>query len=230
MSPIPTPTQTDTTARHLAVLDELITLGLDLARHIHARTTQPPAQTPAEQANPEAEPPRAPSLDQASTAFDRVARTVRRAILLAARLNRPAAPEPQPQPDPRPRIAARRRIIRGMEDAIGREAEGDHARALQAEFYERLDAPEAEEDLATRPVAEIIEEFRRDLGIAGIAGFPTPWNRRTPAEIAALNDRAATPPRPGFPQKPKCRPAPAKPPRRLPGKPPAEPPAEARPA
>ncbi|MGI4953973.1 MAG: hypothetical protein ACRYGM_19400 [Janthinobacterium lividum] len=224
MSPTPTQTQADTTARHQAALDELIALGLDLARHIHAKATEQTAQP----ADPGAEPPRAPSLDQASTAFDRVARTVRRAILLAARLNRPAAPEPQP--DPRPRIAARRRIIRGMEDAIGREAEGDHARALQAEFYERLDAPEAEEDLATRPVAEIIEEFRRDLGIAGIAGFPTPWNRRTPAEIAALNDRAATPPKPGFPQKPKSRPAPAKPPRHPPGKPPADRQAEARPA
>ncbi len=178
MQPNPTPNhqEQDPATPHLAILDELIALGTSLARHIHDAATRDEAPIPP---------------DQATIAFERATRTVRRAILLASRLrNQPAYTDPA-----QPRIAARRRIIRSLENTITREANNPAAaHALQTEFYERLDAPDLEDEIATRPIAEIIQELCQDLGVAGIHGLPTPWNRRTPQDIAALNQRAATPP------------------------------------
>ena len=72
-------------------------------------------------------------------------------------------------------------------------AEGDN---LVAEFVDdgcsgaRLDRPGLERDLASRPVADIIADLCRDLGVE-----PKPvifrWKRRTPDDIAALCARAA---------------------------------------
>jgi hypothetical protein len=55
-----------------------------------------------------------------------------------------------------------------------------------------MEAPELEEELATRPVEEIIDEIRRDLGVYGELSLQF-WKRRTPADVAALNARAAAP-------------------------------------
>ena len=69
------------------------------------------------------------------------------------------------------------------------------AEALTAELHERLDGPDLDSDITSRPIADIVAELCRDLGIAPPAG-PHPWKRRTPADIAALCARAAAPSRP----------------------------------
>jgi hypothetical protein len=88
------------------------------------------------------------------------------------------------------RISARRRIIRAVEDAIQRDAPDDEADSLHAEFLERLDAPDIEDDIADRPVAEIIADICHDLGLAPFPALRL-WKRRTPADIALLCARAA---------------------------------------
>ena len=60
---------------------------------------------------------------------------------------------------------------------------------------ERLDAPEFAHDLATRPIADIIDEIRRDMGLDDFPGMPS-WKRRTPADIATLHAPRRRPPRP----------------------------------
>ena len=68
------------------VLHELIDIGTDLARILHAQAkaavaAETPAEPPAEALQPA--PPQTPPLD---TAFDRIARAVRRSIMLARTL------------------------------------------------------------------------------------------------------------------------------------------------
>ncbi len=95
------------------------------------------------------------------------------------------------------RTAARKQIIRDLEDTIHREAHGREAEteALHAELYERLDTMDLDDDLDTLPIAEIIAALRRDLGLdphrttRGIS----PWKRRRPADVRALCARAARP-------------------------------------
>ena len=147
---------------------DLITLGVSLARHIHDRATT----------EPEAD------LEAASKAFERVSRGTRRAILLARKLAEP----------PRaPRLAVRKRIIRDVEDAIQRETGGEEADTLQAELLDRLDSLDLEDEIGHRPVAEIVTDITRDLGLAHYPGTH-PWKRRTPEDVAALHARAAAPP------------------------------------
>ncbi len=180
---MPAPTQPEP-ARHAALLDELVVLGTDLARQIHAAagTTLP--------------------LDGAAAAFDRVARAVRRTVALARRLDAPAPTRPDT------RTEARKRIIRGVEDTIERVAAlspavGAERDALVAEFAERLDDPALEEEIDHRPAAEIIADICHDLGLIGSTG-PALWKRRTPDEIHALLDRAEA--RPGSRRSPSRRP------------------------
>ena len=110
----------------------------------------------------------------------------------------------EPIPDPAvQRRTARQHIIRAVEDTIQREAEGEDADALHAEFLDRLDTLDIEDDFATRPIAEIIAEICRDLGLAHGPGHH-PWKRRTPADVAALYARAATPRRPAPPPATPC--------------------------
>ena len=160
------------TAFYRAALHEIIGLASDLARRIHAAAATPePALT----------------LDQASIALDRTARILRRTVLLARRLHQPAPA----------RTAARQQVIRGVEDAIHRAARdrSDHQAALGAELQERLDRPEFEADLATRPIPELIEELARDLGVA-VQGRSWVFPRRTPADIDNLLARALRKPAP----------------------------------
>ena len=50
------------------------------------------------------------------------------------------------------------------------------------------------DDITATPIAEIIADLCRDLGIAALPGTK-PWMRRTPADIQLLH-RRATPPQP----------------------------------
>ena len=182
---------------HRAVLHTLIGMGADMARLLHAqaihqaeaaRAAVPPPPTPAMPYQPPAT-----TLVALAGAFDRISRAVRRCIALAGHLARPPAPTRDPA---RNRTAARKRILRQVEDTIHRTAhEGDRAEALNAELRERLDAPDLDWDLATRPIPDIIAELTRDLGLAPAPGGAHPWKRRTPDDIQDLCTRAAAPSR-----------------------------------
>ena len=119
--------------------------------------------------------------------YDRVSRSVRRSIMLVHRLSEPAAE--QTAKDSAQQRVARRQIIRAVEDEIEAKSRGDEAESLVAELHERLDGPELDDEIGVRPVAEIINDVRRDLGLA-YAGL-APYKRRTPADVAALCARAA---------------------------------------
>ena len=190
------------------VLHDLIGMGTTLARRLHDQAIAPaprPAHAPAA-------PSPAPDLIALATAFDRIARAVRRSIALARTLAQPVAPAQDPAAN---RAAARKRILREVEDAIQRRHhEGDTAEDLNAELHDRLDGPDLDDDIATRPTPDIIAEICRDLGLAALPGTD-PWKRRTPADIRMLCTRAAATNRPGAAPQPTPStpdPAPAGPP------------------
>ena len=164
------PPPADDTAFYRDVLHELIGLGMDLAR---ALSQQAVAQAEAGQAP-------APA---ACVAFDRVCRAVRRSVMLARRVAEPGVDRPER------RVAERRQVLRDVEDAIQRSGDGDAADALRDELHDRLDSPELDDDLDSRPVAEVVALICRDLGLAGLPGV-RPWKRRSPAEVAVLHAQA----------------------------------------
>ncbi len=154
---------------------ELAQLGMARVRRLHARDVDADAGAGV------------------GDLLDRAERGLRQTILLAERLATPR--QEQAGPD---RVGARKQIIRGVEDRIARAARVDHhgeatATRLRAEFLERLDSPEIEDDVAGRPVCEIIDEICRDLGIEAPAEIRV-FKRRTPDDVAALNRLAAMPP------------------------------------
>ena len=199
--PTHTPTQDDHAQPaapahpHRQALDDLITMGTDLARALHRQAL---IQAEVEQAAVPPHPapgapwePPATTLVTLTAAFDRIARAVRRCIALARSLDQPVKATPDPALH---RTAARKRIIREVEDSIHRAAhEGDRADALQTELRHRLDTPDLEDDLTTRPIPDIIAEITRDLGLATPPGGARPWPRRTPADLHDLHPRAAAP-------------------------------------
>ena len=173
------------------VLHELIDMGADLARNVHQQARpHAPARTPA--------PILAPACPNDPTiAFDRIARCVRRTIALARTLAQPLPPRPGQHGLgqhglAQQRTSARKRIIRAVEDVIHRRTDGPHAESLHAGLSDRLDSPDLDDDIASRPVAEIINEICRDLGLADMPGN-RPLKRRTAADVANLHARAAQP-------------------------------------
>jgi hypothetical protein len=157
------------------ILRNLMDIGNELAAMV-AR------QALAQEENP-------PEAQKSVAAYNSVAQSVRRTILLHDKLGKPAKP-------PANRTAARKRIIRDVEDVIQRKAPAEHQESLHAELLERLDSPDLEDEIADRPIAEIITDICRDLAIAALPGTH-PWKRRIPHDIAILNARAAG--RPGQP-------------------------------
>ena len=174
------------------ILQELIEMAADIARAVHRQATAETGNAPStEQA---AKPAAAPTPDP-TIAFDRIARTLRRTIALARKLSDPARPAPSERAAAQAaerRLAARKQIIREVEDTIQRRSNGAEAEALHSEFYERLDDPELDDDLDQRPVAEIIKDICRDFGIEHFPGTH-PWKRRTPQDVRDLCARAAKP-------------------------------------
>lgn len=176
----------DDAAFYRGVLHELIEIGADLARMVHAQA-QASAQADVNvRSGTETTQPTA-DLVPATIAFDRIARTIRRTIALARRLDEPV---PAGAEAGLRRRAARRQIIRAVEDTIQREAPGERGERLEAEFRERLDGPDIDDDIGHRPVAAIIADICADLGLGALPGMQA-WKRRTPADIAALCARAA---------------------------------------
>jgi hypothetical protein len=163
-----------------AAVRELMDMGMDLARLVHAQARTQLDSAPAATEG-------GPVLD-VTVAFDRIARAVRRTAMLLQRLHEAAASVSDHQ-----RAAARRRIIRDVEDRIQRNVGKTEADRLYAELAERMDSPDLEDEILDRPVADIITDIARDFGIEASPGTH-PWRRRTPADITELHDRAAMPP------------------------------------
>ena len=167
------------------ILHELILMGMDIARAVHA------------QAQAEAAPP----AESTTIAFDRISRTIRRTVALSRRLDEPVPQRAERDPAQH-REAARRSIIRQVEDTIRWRQQwpkfGENEEALRAELRERLDGPDIEDDVGHRPIAEIIADICHDLGLGRSSGAEA-WKRRTPADIAELCARAAQPRRAGPP-------------------------------
>ncbi len=194
--PNQTERQVQATQRYCRVLDELIDIGTELAHLViqQARTQVETAKTLDELGqqdqgfNVRLIP--TPALTQDPiVAYERVTRALRRNITLAQKLHEP--PKAPSAPQHRDRTAARKRIIRDVEDTIQRTTKDAEAERLHAEFLDRLDGPDLDDDIDHLPIDEIIKDICRDLGIAHAPGTH-PWKRRTPADIAILAARAAT--------------------------------------
>ena len=175
--PTPIPNQephSTQTQHHRDVLNDLVDMGHAMARRIHASAMAEPAT------------PEDPAADL-TIPFDRIARAVRRTLILVRTHDAPS-------PVRTPRASSRRRILRTVEDIIARKAPADTRDALQAELHERVERPDLAESIGDdidhgRSIHDIIGELCDDLGLA-TPGMPA-RKRRTPADIATLIARAA---------------------------------------
>ena len=158
--------------RHRGVLNEMIDHGAALTRLL---VRQAEAQVEADEAV-------AVPVADVAVAYERISRAMRRSVMLVQRLGEAPAEVADT------RVSARRKIIRVVEDLIQREASGDAADALRAELAERLEGAELEDELGDRPVAEIITDICRDLGLGRPAPGIRPFARRRPEDVAALCD------------------------------------------
>ena len=185
MSPTPTTPNDEQEAQHYrAVLRKLVDIAME---HATALPPKPENAVP----------------------LDRIARTIRRCILLSRKLGEPL---PTPRPTPIDRTAARKKILRDVEDQIYRQASRAEAAPLEAELRDRLDRPDVEDDLAQRPIHEIITEIARDLGVGTADARAFKWKRRTPEAVAVLTAQAAATPKPPPPANdppPRPRPTPS---------------------
>ena len=176
------PDRTPDDARYRDVLNTLIDQAAALATRI--ATTAMAATTPDS------------ALPEATVAFERIARTVRRTIGLAQHIAHGIAHPPVATAQPgTTRTTARAKLIRGVEDAIYRKRRETDTESLTSEFHERLEDPMLELDLEGRTVEDLIEEISRDLGVAQ-ASRSYVWPRRTPEDLKILQARAATHPSP----------------------------------
>ncbi len=175
-------------AYYRRILHELIAYGADVAKALHgevlAKAQARDAAVPPAGGAPDEAAPRAETVAEVAEAFERVSRGVRRAVALARRLDEPVAARPD-------RAVARQAVIRGVEDRIRWAAslKPVDTEGVEAEFAERMDLPDMEDQIGTRPVAEIVDEICHDLGLSSGAGH----KRRRPVDIEALWARASRP-------------------------------------
>ncbi len=192
----PTPARTEPTAQaddahHLrSVLLELIDLGRDLARLVHqqAMATQNQAE------------PNRPAADF-TIPFERIARSIRRAILLVEKLDQPTPTGYDIALAAQSRAAARHRAVREVDEDLSILSDAELAeRTAHLDHLDRLDPdPDLDPDLApdlnidharpARPIREIIADIRADLIAAATDS------------IGPQADPPGTPPRPQSPAK-----------------------------
>ncbi len=158
-------------ARLRAMVSELVDMAADIARTVHREALAEAGKW---------YPGKPPGRDYVA-AFDKIARTIRRTILLLMKLAEP----PAPARIAAPRAAAGKPVLRVVEDD---RAEAARPRA-ELDRLERLDQ---DEEIGDLPVGDIIDGIRRDLGLAPVVQTER-LMRRTPNEIAALRARAAEP-------------------------------------
>ena len=181
----PTPTRTEPTtqaddAHHLrSVLLELIDLGRDLARLVHqqAMATQNQAE------------PNRPAADF-TIPFERIARSIRRAILLVEKLDQPTPTGYDIALAAQSRAAGRHRAVREVDEDLS--ILSDAELAERTAHLDRLDpdpAPDLDHPRAARPIREIIADIRADLIAAATDS------------IGPQTDPPGTPPRPQSPAK-----------------------------
>lgn len=185
MTAHPIPAETETAAARLAArmealdrrVDSLVDIGMTHAEIGLARAQRPEATVETEV--------------MCAKSYEGVSRSVRQSIMLACKMAEPKQAGRSAWPQ---RTAARARVIRGVEDVIAhKSADRSEAESLRAELLDRLDAPDFEVDIETRPPAEIIEEIARDLGLGDCPAGVEKWPRRTPETIAVLRAAAAEP-------------------------------------
>ena len=70
----------------------------------------------------------------------------------------------------------RRRVLRGVEDAIQDEVCGETAQRMRAEAAGAAGVSDLDDELLDRPVEAVIQMVRRDLGLPEMAGI-TRWQR-----------------------------------------------------
>ena len=155
------------------VLTELMEIGMVLARRVRDQDAAPAGE--------------------AAAVFERVSRAVRRTVRMLRWLSEPVAARRAGEAPGLDRVGARKRILRAVEDRIDAVAYPEDAAELHGELLERLDTAELEEELAGRPVAELIGEICRDLGLERSAEL-YPTVRRGLDDLAALQARAAAAP------------------------------------
>jgi hypothetical protein len=175
----PASPEAETDSHCRAFLNELLEMGMDIARQVHLQATLSKADAAVLVPAP---------VPDVTVAFDRAARAVRRTIHMIRQFD-VAVPVRETANTAQHRAAARRRIIRGVEEAIQRQASEHEADSLRAELLERMDGPDLEDDVGLRSDTDIMVGICRDLGVADQSG----WIRRTPADIAILCAHAAKP-------------------------------------
>ncbi len=186
--PPPADSQSDDAQYYRRILHKILDVGTDLIDLIQAEAkAQAASLATAPAAAVEATDGIRPDL---SFAFDRVARAMRRTIMLADKITEDA--KARANGTARHRAAGRKQIIREVEDVIQREAKGDRGDGLLAELAERLEQADLDDDIDTRPIDDIITDLCRDLGLTASYGTH-PWKRRTPEDVAELCVRAAAP-------------------------------------
>ena len=192
-------------AHYDQVLRDLVDMATDIARTIHAQITT--RQQDAKAALPPTPSPANDQFPDPTLAFDRISRCIRRTILLAKKLpglGDGLGREPNAENPTLRRIAARKRILRNVEDVIQRNARPEHLDPLHAELRERLDSPDLEDDIDHRPIQDIVADICRDLRVA--IPYANNYKRRTPAQVADLRSKAAALPETWQVEKPRLPP------------------------
>ncbi len=181
------------------VLHELIHIGTDLARLTHQKAVAH-AQAALQNATPST-----PHEDHAA-AFDRIARAIRRSIALARTLTDPPPPAPAPR-------AARTPTPQRPEDApIPSATPEPDTDAPTTNHRDRPDAPDQDDDVTNRPIAEVIAEICRDLAVpvpSSVSTQATPAH--TPTPTRPRPQAAPTTPAPSATPHPNPKPLPTRP-------------------
>ncbi len=148
-------------AHYHRVLNDMLDRASDMARLVHEQALAASAA--------------GKPVDRAATAFDRIARCIRRIIMLSRVLDQPLAQRAAGKPPARP----------------AEEAERPET-PESVERLERLDRPDWTRGITDVPVPVAISGLCRDLGLAA-AELAEPWAQQAQDSLAALAARIAAP-------------------------------------